>query len=401
MRVLYISVGKDGTGWGQAALDYMLALDAAGVDVVPRFVKLNNRQIQLPDRIRELEHRPSRGCDIVIQHLLPNQYDYNGRLTNVAMYYTETSEFPWGDRINCLDFAIVANHQQFAASRKSGVTIPIDVIPCPTNIERFQRTYGALDQLAPYKERGDFLFYGVGEWVRRKNWASLLKAFHLEFDPAEPVQLVIKSDRPGLDAETSREQIRSACNEIKYGLKLHGGRLDFYKDEIIITERLTEQGMMKLHATCDCFVQPSYGEAWSIPAFDAMGMGKTPIVTACTGFLDYMSEDCGWLVECREEPVFGVNDTFEDLFVGTETWSSVDVPHLRRCMRDAFANRQKREEKAMNGISRAYDFSYEAVGPLMRETLAWAKSVTGKRSETNTSKTSSRIRSDWSSSQKR
>ena len=55
MKVLYIGCYRDGTGWGQAATDYILAMDTAGIDVVPRPIKLNSNQIKVPDRIIELE----------------------------------------------------------------------------------------------------------------------------------------------------------------------------------------------------------------------------------------------------------------------------------------------------------------------------------------------------------
>ena len=372
MKVLYIGVYRDGTGWGQAAIDYILSLDAAGVEVVPRALKLNGRQHVPPERVLELESKSSRGCDVVVQHVLPHQMDYNGRMFNVGLFASETSDFRasvWPDRLNCMDKVVVINRQQAEAARRSGVTVPIYVVPHATDISRFQRSYEPLESLRPYKERGDFLFYFIGEMVRRKNLAALLKAFHLEFDPSEPVQLVIKTDRPGLPPDESRRHVEAFCNEIKRGLKLHGGKVEHYKEEVVITDRLTDQGMMRLHATCDCFVLPSYGEAWAIPAFDAMAMGKTPIVTACTGFLDYLSDSEGWLVRCHEEPVFGVNDTFEDLFVGSESWSAVDISHMRRCMRDAYEKESLRKEKATNGIAKAYDFSYGVIGPVLKKAL--------------------------------
>ena len=36
MKVLYFGHYKEGTGWAQAAIDYILALDSVGVDVVCR-----------------------------------------------------------------------------------------------------------------------------------------------------------------------------------------------------------------------------------------------------------------------------------------------------------------------------------------------------------------------------
>ena len=61
MKVLYIGCYRDGTGWGNAAIDYILSLDAVGVDVVPRAIKLNNKQVELPSRIVELENKSSSG----------------------------------------------------------------------------------------------------------------------------------------------------------------------------------------------------------------------------------------------------------------------------------------------------------------------------------------------------
>ncbi len=368
-KVLYIGVYRDGTGWGQAAIDYILALDAAGVDVVPRPLKLNDFNHEPPARVLELEKKSAQGCDVVIQHVLPHQCVYDGHFRkNICLYASETSNFKssvWADRLNLMDEAWVINLQMQYAAVMSGVTVTTRVIPHATDVERFQRSYEPLDVLKPYRERGDFLFYFVGEMVRRKNLAALLKAFHLEFDPYEPVQLVIKTSLPGKGHEEARGHIRGFCDEIKRGLKLH-----YPKQELVFTERLTDHGMMRLHAGCDCFVLPSYGEAWAIPAFDAMALGKTPIVTACGGFLGYMSDASGWLVRSHFEPVFGALDSFDDLYTGHENWEAVDIGHLRRCMRNAFGSESLRKDKARHGTARAYDFSYDRVGQLMKEALA-------------------------------
>ena len=78
MKVLYLGNWRDGTGWGNAAQGYILSLDAAGIDVVPRHIKLNDREIEVPERILELERRSHKNCDVVIQHVLPHYLDYNG-----------------------------------------------------------------------------------------------------------------------------------------------------------------------------------------------------------------------------------------------------------------------------------------------------------------------------------
>lgn len=372
-KILFVGVYRDGTGWGRAAEDYIRALDAAGADVVCRPLKLNDVDHRPHPRVLELERKSTAGATVCVQHCLPHQTDFNGRFRrSVAMFATESSDFrasAWADRVNLMDRAVVFNRQSKQACLDSGVKVPVYVVPHATDVERFQKAYEPLDLLKPTRDRGEFNFYTVGEFVRRKNFAALVKAFHLEFDPDEPVNLVVKTSVPGKSPADGHAVVENFCNEIKRGLKLHGGAVGHYRPELIVTDRLTDQGMMRLHAGCDVFVQPSYGEAWSIPAFDAMAMGKCPIVTAATGYLDYVSNREGWLVDYRAEPAFGAFDTFEDLLVGTESVASVDINDLRWCMRVAYENSKLREDKATSGIAKAYEFSHEAVGATLRQAL--------------------------------
>lgn len=373
IKALVIGVYLDGTGWAQACIDNILALDAAGVDVVCRPVKLNNVQSKVPERILQLQAKDDSNCEVVIQHLLPHHMNYSGHFKlSIGIYETETDSFKdsvWAERLNCMDELWVPNQQMVEAARASGVVTPISVIPHATDTQRFMQSYDTLDMLKPYKDQNSFLFYFVGELVRRKNLPALLRAFHSEFDRDEPVELVIKTSQPGVSKSDLLQKVQYLSNSVKYGLKLYGGNLDAYKKEIVIGDRLTSEGIMKLHGSCDCLVAPSYGEAWHIPCFTSMAMGKTPIATACTGFLDYLSDKEGWLVPCRKEPVFEANETFSDLFTANENWWSIDIIELRKAMRTAYTQKQLRQEKACNGIIRAHDFSYFNVGSRMRRLL--------------------------------
>jgi glycosyltransferase involved in cell wall biosynthesis len=104
-----------------------------------------------------------------------------------------------------------------------------------------------------------------------------------------------------------------------------------------------------------------------IPAFDAMAMGKTPIASNCTAFPDYLSDKEGWLVEVKKEPCFAATDAVPNLYRGDEDWWGVDVNDLRRCMREAFAATRRR--KAVAGVVKAYDFSFENVGRTLANIL--------------------------------
>ena len=368
-KILVVSNYLDGTGWSAAGIGYILALDAAGLDVVCRPLKLNDYRGPVPRRIQELEDKDASGCDVVIQHTLPVYFDYNGRFSkNIGLFVCETDDFShagWADRINTMDEVWVPCEANVQACYNSGVQVPVRILPHATDITRFQRSYAPLEELKPYREQGEFLFYTIGEAVRRKNLAALVKAFHLEFDHNEPVRLVIKTSVPGMSPDAARENVSRFCDDIKKGLRIR----KTFKEELILTERLSDEGILRLHASCDVFVQPSYSESWSIPAFDAMAMGKTPIVTAAGGYLEYMNDDCGWLVENYPTPAFAAFDTLDSLHTSQETWSEVDLAYMRRSMREAFVNTKAREVKARHGIERAYAFSHHNIGQRAKSLL--------------------------------
>ncbi len=373
MKILFIGVYREQSGWGEAAINYVRALVAAGLDVVVRPFVFDNRNKDIPPDILALEAKSAANCDVLIQNTLPHHFEYCGGMRNIGLYYSETSSFidtQWPTFINSLDEAWVPNQQAVDASIQSGVTVPIKQIPFAFDIEKYSRSYEPLKVLAPYVADNQFIFYYIGELGRRKNLEALIKAFHLEFDPSEPVQLVLKCgySHTSMNAQSARERVRLRCKQLREELKLHRD-LDAYKAEIIITETLTNLGVCKLHQAGSCFVMPSYGEAWCIPAFEAMAMGRTPIVPKSTGFLDYMSDSEGWMVDVREEPACDPECLFPDLYTGNENWYSVDINHLRKCMRHAFSANSIRKEKAANGIDKSFDFTYARVGQIMRQAL--------------------------------
>ena len=368
MKVLYVGCYRDGTGWGNAAIDYILSLDAAGVDVVPRAIKLNNKQVELPNRILELENKSSQGCDICIQHTLPHFMEYsNAFKKNIALYATETDNFidsDWARRINMMDEAWVINNQMAEASSKSGVTIPIKVIPHATNFSKFERTYNKLEFPS---SKNNFVFYTVADWNKRKNIETFIRAFHTEFEADEPVSLLIKTSQQGVEPEQLAIKVRDMCNAVKTKVKKYN-TIDEYKEDLIVTDFTSENELYRLHNSCDCFVMPSFGEAWCIPAFDAMGFGKTPICTNIGGMSDFIG-NAGFLVEGRMESVYGMMDTLPNLFTPNENWCSIDVQGLMSAMRHVYENSEELKNMKQTGLKQAYEYRYEKIGALMKETM--------------------------------
>lgn len=365
IKVLWVGPFRDGSGWGYSSVDYVLALDAAGVDVVPRTLStMENDKVVLPARFHELGQKSPEGCNVLVQHLPAHLIRYDGDFErNINFYFVESSDFRSSGRaaiINTMDEAWVCSQHNKRASTDSGVTIPISVLPCPINTERFERSYEPL----PFKDEvsGSFLFYTIGDALPRKNFRALAIAFHLEFGLEEPVELVIKTRVHGKGSEEAKHAIVEDLTKIKNSLNLRKK----YKDEIVITEYLTELEMMRLHSSCDCYVQPSFCEGWGVPCFDAMGFGKSPIATAYGGTLDYLSDSEGWLIEGQEVPVLNMQNVQGDLYSADQTWCSISITQLRRAMRTAYEDRGARSRKGIAGMERVYDFDYATVGRKMK-----------------------------------
>jgi len=375
MKVLYISNYKDGTGWGNAATDYILAMDSVGIDVVCRSISFNGEKGEVHPRILELERKSSRHSNVCIQHLLPHMLDYNGRFEkNIALYESETSNFKssrWTEYINTMDEAWVVNKQMSEASLSSGVESPIRIIPHTFDTSKYDKEYKPLD--IPYMDiENKFVFYFIGEAIRRKNIFALIKAFHLEFDVDEPVDLIIKASKGGMSDDDCGKYIKELCDTVKENLKLYPSN-DLYKSEFITTGFLDNEKMMRFHKTMDCFVMPSYGEAWCLPAFDAMAMGSTPICTNVGGMSDFLNDGGGTLIDGVLEPAFGMTETFQDLYTGREDCVSINVRKLQKAMRRMYYLASNSDSKYTNlqkqGREIADKYSYENIGNRIKEAL--------------------------------
>ena len=372
MKVLFAAPYRDGTGYGQAAIQYILALDHVGVEVVPGLLKYNQRMADVPERILELEERDIRNPDVVIQNTVPTCFDYNSKAgKNIGLFYTETSNFKsqtdWVRLCNNMDQLWVASEDSVQHVMDSDVTVPTLSVPIPCDPAKYAKRYEPFP-IPEVQEK--FAFYFIAEYQRRKNLVTLLKAFHTEFHKREDVCLVLKVTVPGKSQKESLQEVIDCCTDVKRELGIYQ-RISDYHEEHIIADYLDEDEVMSLHSTCDCFVMPSFAEGWCMPAFDAMAMGKVPICSDIGGIRDFLGHGCGTLIPVQPEPVFGMSrwSQIPSLYTGTQRWWQCDIYELRQQMRMMFENKEAREQLARNGIDRAYDFSYEIIGNKMKEIL--------------------------------
>lgn len=369
-KVLFIGPLHEQSGWGVASRDYVLAMDKVGIDVVCRPVLFQNNCKTLPDKIKELERKSVVGSKVCVQHVLPHMFEYNGSYDlNIGLFVTETLNLKhtsWPSRINLMDKCWVPNQSmiqdlsRYTKPQYTKVCHAFDI----TKYKNFNRKDSKNKISLPGTE-STFKFYFVGEYTRRKNILAMIKAFHTEFLPNEPVSLLLKLNKPGCSPDELGRLVDSDCTKMKEAMGLYKD-LNRYKKEIIITFPVSDEEIMKLHNSCDCFVLSSFGEAWCIPAFEAQAIGNPVISNDLQGPREYIfnKRPNGFLVKNKLDGVIGADKMFEDFGNAREKWFSVDIEDLRLKMRHVYENRNKTEYKP-----NIDNFDYEKIGQEILELI--------------------------------
>lgn len=368
IKVLYTGVYKDPTGWGRFAQNQILALDAAGVQVVPRSIKLDDRKAEVHPRILELEENSAIGCDAVIQNVLPHMMTYNKKAgLNIAYYMHEASNFnssTWSDYLNMMDLILVPDIWSRDSASNSHVKKPIEILKYAVDLNK---AAGAKPLAFREQLKDSFIFYYIGEVNQRKNLPALLRAYLTEFTEDDPVELVIKTTPNSI----STEQLQNMVNDVKKGLKLYPNN-DFYKKITIFNDFWSEEHMRDLHFSCDAFVSATSAESICIPAVDA-GLFENPVIiplhTGLQSYFDY--SDC-YSVYWQDDDCFGFNESFNELYTANSEVGYVNVSSLRKQMRLCFDDSKSPDQLWKVG-TRLEEIqskqSFEYIGSLGRKIL--------------------------------
>lgn len=369
MKILYIGHYKENSGWSQAAIDYISALDQNGFDVVCRNIKLTSVDVNIPERLLELEDKPLKNIDVCIQHLLPHHMIATNKFKkNIGIFVSESDSIrnsTWITYLQNMSEVWVPNTDNKIRLINDGI-VNTKVVPYAFDLSKYQQENKKINL---YSANSTFKFYYIGDLNDRKNIVSILKCFHSEFSNGEPVSLIIKLRKFGVDQKTLHDVFVDFSTNLKKQLRIHKN-IDHYPTEIVITADTGSEVIQSLHNTCDCYMGISHGEGWSIPAFEAMCYGNTPICGDEGGpkdFIDNQSVDTGTLVSGQQSICCHSDPAFSDIFTGTEHWFEPNEVETKKAMRFYYENRNNIDRT--KGIKRAEKFSYKNIAQHIKDIL--------------------------------
>lgn len=210
----------------------------------------------------------------------------------------------------------------------------VSIVPEGVDTETFKPD----NTRAPEQSR-PFRFLYVGKWEQRKGTEDLVKAFCAEFQPDEPIELVLHGWNPYLPAF-----------DLDRAIKHYAGTR---APSIVASYPLKDHEMASLYNSCDAFVLPTRAEAWGLPITEAMACGLPVIVTEYSAPLDYLDHDCAYLIEV--EKMVPVDDAFFFL-PGVGEWAQPDVSSLRRLLRHVFENPAEAKAKGLRARERVCNY---------------------------------------------
>jgi len=241
--------------------------------------------------------------DNLVAISIPPYWDvFSGSRTNFNGFLVfEGDKLPdyWADIIN-KDYVkrilVPSTHVETLA--KQATTKEIRVVPHGYNPGVFY----------PKPISHDIFTYGfVGGWSQgktdRKGFDILLETFCDTFTNNDNVCLRAKLNM----AYQDERKVMSELSELNLPEPDKRPKVD------LILGNYTDSEMANFYNSCDVMVFPSRGEAFNIPALEAMACKVPVITTNWGGHLDFCKNDNSYLIDCKLKEYVGVDYFYEGI----------------------------------------------------------------------------------------
>lgn len=241
--------------------------------------------------------------------------------------------------------------------QSSGVKVPCFVVPHAHDIDRYDLQRPALDLVELGVLPSTFVFGAGFTWSPRKNPEGLITAYCAEFDPSEPVALVLKTYRGS--GAASRQYV-----EEKIAETVRATGLARCPPIVVVHQTLPFPDLLALYRRMDVGVYPFRGEGWGLHVTESLLMETPCIVTNWSGPAELGAGTIR--LGFQSAPVFGMPQHYDV----RQTWAEPNLVQLRHLMRQAFSSPHRLLEIGAAGRRWVHAHcNLDVVGRTMRERL--------------------------------
>jgi glycosyltransferase involved in cell wall biosynthesis len=360
--VKYIGPVFDGSGYAEAARNYVLSIHKKGYPISLAPITFEKTRPDLGEDGEILRSLMDNHIDYdkVIVHSTPDLWHHWTRFERdkYIIGYTvwETSQIhpTWVTSCNKANEVWVPCEWNMDVFKDSKVSVPLHKIPHAIDIPDMDTVPDFNLDTIP---QNMYVFYSIFQWQERKNPYGLLSAFSVAFSGVEDVILVLKTYRH--DHGGDKNAIKDLIMDFRKFVNL-----EHFPKMFLVVENLSRQNMLALHKRGDCFVLLQRSEGWGLPHFEAAACGKPVITPGYGGQSDFLKEDNSYLLDYTLTPVGGMN--WSPYYTSDQYWCEPDMKQAIETMRHVYNNRDEAKEKGQR--ARDYvsqNFSWDKIGDMI------------------------------------
>ena len=362
-NILYVAPYYENTGLGRSSRRYINALGAdlkKNLCIRPVYFT-SNIDVSNHNNVNftEYEENQATKYDTFIQHGYPDMFVYNKQFgKNIGIVDIETMRLEhtgWIDRINLLDEIWVPSSFSKDSLLSSGAKTTIKIVPEPFPIQDYNKSlYSTLFPNISNIKDNSFVFYFIGNHTEKNNILGILAAFFSEFNAHDNVKLIIKTNIYGFNHNEAEQRLGYDIENVQKALRIDNS--NSIAPQLLVGD-ISDADILRLHSSCDCYINAVKAESLSSGAIEAALFGNTVIVTSGTGTNDYIDRINGLVVESSIGSVWSTNYFMENTFTIHEKWMEPNMSSLRRSLRSAYE--MNNETKTMQASKFNKDlFSY-------------------------------------------
>lgn len=377
----YISYA-DNSGYAIAAKSYIRALASAGVELT-WLPMLARGKVYEPvaagewgwPTLNRLGNRPL-DYDTVLIHTVPEYYPGmiererapGRRILGYTVWELERLPEHWPDILNRLDGVIVPCRWNAEVFRRSGVTVPIHVVPHLSQFEGLapiaeadrQALRRRLGQAAAWRDR--YIFYTVGFWMDRKAVDLTLEAYWRAFTASDPVLMIVKTSPKDMTRRVRswRNPLRPRHPRIETTIAALAERHPDRAPMLLLAGQGLDDGeIMALHEMGACYVSLARTEGWGMGVFEAAALGRPVVTTGYGGQTEFLDPELAWLVDYSLVPAR--ERAWSMSYRSDDRWAEPSVEHAADCLREVYLDQDSARRRGGRLAERiASDYSSAA-----------------------------------------